>query len=207
MLHNVFTPAADQTSRQLMVVLHGLGDSMAGFDWLPSALRLPGMNYLLVDAPDRYYQGYSWYDFAGDPRPGVERSRRELFTLLDAQRANGFPTEQTSLFGFSQGCLMTVDVGLRYPHRFAGLIGVSGYILEPETLLRELSPVARQQRLLMTHGTQDPLIPYLQVRQQVKLLQAAGLQVEWREFVKAHTIAGMEEVSCIRSFIENAAKS
>lgn len=205
MLHNVFKPASEGNSRRLMVVLHGLGDSMAGFDWLPSALRLPWMNYLLVDAPDRYYEGYSWYDFAGDHRPGIERSRRELFALLDAQRATGFPTGETTLFGFSQGCLMTVDVGLRYPHLFAGLVGVSGYIFEPEKL--ELSPVARQQRLLMTHGTQDPLIPYQQVREQVKLLRAAGIQVEWKEFVKAHTIAGMEEISVIRDFVETPFKA
>lgn len=207
MLHNVFKPATETHSHRLMVVLHGLGDSIAGFDWLPSALRLPWMNYLLVNAPDRYYEGYSWYDFAGDHRPGIERSRRELFALLDAQRADGFPTSETILFGFSQGSLMTVDVGLRYPHLFAGLVGVSGYIFEPDKLVQELSTVARQQRLLMTHGTQDPLIPCQQVRAQVKLLQAGGIQVEWKEFVKAHTIAGLEEVSVIRNFIEASYKA
>src|SRR5580658_5690097 len=140
MLHSELIPAAEKSSR-LMVMLHGLGDSIEGYRWFPEAMQLPWLNYLLVNAPDEYYGGFSWYDYAGDQASGVVRSRKLLFELLDAQRANGFPTEQTILSGFSQGCLMTLDVGMRYPHRFAGLVGISGYVLEPERLVRELSPV------------------------------------------------------------------
>ena len=201
MLNTEFYAAEEKNSKRLMIVLHGLGDSIAGYRWLPSMLRLPGMNYLLVNAPDSYFGGFSWYDFSGEPGPGILRSRKLLFDLLDAQRAKGFPTEQTILFGFSQGCLMTVDVGLRYPHLFAGLVGVSGYVFEPDILLKELSAVAKQQRLLFTHGTQDPLIPFAQVREQIDSLKAAGLPIEWHEFVKEHTIAGEEELEVIRKFI------
>src|SRR5436190_1175987 len=113
-LHSELIPAQQRDSRRVLIMLHGLGDSIAGFRWLPDALNLPWLNYLLVNAPDEYYGGYSWYDFAGDPVPGVERSRRLLFELLDQQQAS-FPTEQTILGGFSQGCLMSIEVGLRYP--------------------------------------------------------------------------------------------
>lgn len=202
MLETELIAAADRASRRLMIVLHGLGDSMDGYRWMPPALRFPWLNYLLVNAPDEYYGGHSWYDFAHEPGPGVVRSRRELFDLLDHQRAAGFPTEQTILFGFSQGSLMTTDVGLRYPLRLAGLIGISGYVHEPERLLAELSPVATQQRLLITHGTDDPIIPFAPVREQVNQLKAEGLHIEWHEFVKEHTIAGEDELEVIRAFIE-----
>jgi len=162
---------------------------------------LPWMNYLLVNAPDEYYGGYSWFDFAGDLVPGVERSRRLLFEVLDSQRGQGFPTEQTILGGFSQGCLMSVDVGLRYPARFAGIVGISGYVCEPEKLLRELSPVTRQQRLLITHGTQDTMIPINAVRGQFEQLKAAGVNLEFVEYLKAHTIAGQPEIDRIRDFV------
>ena len=184
-----------------MVVLHGLGDSMEGYRWMPSVLALPWLNYLLVNAPDDYFGGFSWYDIYGDAAPGVDRSRRLLFELVDDLPARGFDLAQTVLFGFSQGCLMAIEVGVRYPHRFAGLVGVSGYAHEPETLLRELSPVARQQRWLLTHGTEDPLIPLGPVRQQVQQLQAAGLNIQWREFRKAHTIDERAELACIRQFV------
>ncbi|MBI3413935.1 MAG: serine esterase [Verrucomicrobia bacterium] len=201
MLDTVFVPASEKNSRRLMVVLHGLGDSVAGYEWMPQAMRLPWMNYLLVNAPDDYFGGYSWYDFEGDAGTGIHRSRQLLFELLDGFRVKGFATEQTVLFGFSQGCLMTLEIGLRYPHRLAGLVGVSGYAHEPETALRELSPVALEQRFLITHGTADPLIPIPKVREQIASLKSAGLKIEWREFAKVHTIAGEEELDVIRKFV------
>jgi phospholipase/carboxylesterase len=201
MLEAEFIPALEKKSKRLMIVLHGLGDSAAGYYWLPSALQLTWLNYLLVNAPDTYYGGYSWFDFAGDSGLGIRRSRKLLFELLEAQRAAGFPASETVLFGFSQGCLMTVDVGFRYPQRLAGLVGISGYVFEPEKLVEDLSPVAAQQRMLFTHGTQDPLVPFAEVREQVNVLKAVGLRIDWHEFVKAHTIAGEEEIELVRKFI------
>ncbi|HXT41948.1 MAG TPA: serine esterase [Candidatus Angelobacter sp.] len=201
MLEADLVPAPEKNSPCLMVVLHGLGDSLEGYRWLPPALGLPWLNYLLVNAPDPYFGGYSWYDFSGDVGVGVERSRALLIELLDEQRKLGWTTEQSVLFGFSQGCLMTIEIGLRYPHRFAGLVGISGYVHEPEQSLRELSPVAKLQRFLITHGTDDPLIPFAAVREQIKLLKTGGLQIEWHEFVKAHTIAGETELAVIRDFV------
>jgi phospholipase/carboxylesterase len=200
-LHSDFIPARDGKSRRLWIMLHGLGDSIEGFRWLPPAMDLPWMNYLLVNAPDEYYGGYSWFDFIGDMVPGVGRSRKLLFDLLDVQRANGFPTEETVISGFSQGCLMSIEVGLRYPHRFAGIVGISGYVCEPEKLVAELSSVARQQRLLLTHGTQDPLLRFDQVRREIAILEKAGLNIEFHAFAKAHTIAGEPELDVIRNFV------
>ncbi len=204
MLTTELIPAEQTASRRLFMVLHGLGDSMNGWRWLPDELRLPWLNYLLVNAPDDYYGGYSWYDLYGDSGPGIRRSRELLFQLLEAQRAAGFASEQTALLGFSQGCLMTFDVGFRYPHRLAALVGISGYIWEPEELLRELSPEARRQHALFTHGTRDPLIPIAPVREQAEQLRVAGIDLTWREFDKVHTVAGEPELAVIRDFLTKA---
>lgn len=204
MLTSDLIPAADTGSHALLVVLHGLGDSMDGWRWLPNELRLPWVNYLLVNAPDDHYGGYSWYDLYGDSGPGIRRSRALLTQLLDAQVAAGFPSGQTAVLGFSQGCLMTLDAGFRYPHRLAALVGISGYVWQPEELLRELSSAAKQQRALVTHGTRDPLLPIAPVREQVGQLRSAGLDVTWREFDKVHTVAGEAELAVIRDFLRAA---
>jgi len=177
---------------------------MEGYRWMPQAMGLPWMNYLLVNAPDGYYGGFSWYDFTGDADAGVLRSRRLLIELLEEQERQGYPSSETVLFGFSQGCLMAIDVGYRYPRRLAGVVGVSGYVHAPRQLLAELSPVAREQKLLFTHGTYDPLVPIAPVREQVAQLRDAGLRIEWREFAKDHTIAGEEELGLIREFVCDA---
>jgi phospholipase/carboxylesterase len=200
MLKTELIPAEKAIDPRIMIVLHGLGDSMEGYRWLPQAMRLPWLSYLLVNAPDRYYGGFSWYDIDVDPGSGIERSRGLLFELLDEVRSHGFPAEKIMVFGFSQGCLMTIEIGARYPHRLAGLLGVSGYVYRPEQLVRELSTEARQQRFLITHGLQDPLIPISGVRAQMEILRQAGLRIDWREFDKPHTISGEEEVSVLRDF-------
>lgn len=201
MLHYELIPAADTDSRSLLVTLHGMGDSIEGYRWLPQALDLPWMNYLLVNAPDDYFGGFSWFDFYGDPIPGIERSREMVVELLDAQHKAGFPADQVTVFGFSQGCVMALEVGFRYPRRFAGLVGVSGLVPQPEVLLREMPMMAREQRMLFTHGTMDSLIPCGPVRQQVDGLRAAGLNITWREFHKAHSVGGDDEIELVRDFI------
>jgi phospholipase/carboxylesterase len=203
MLHHELIPAAESRAGvppRLMVMLHGLGDSIEGYRWLPEAMDLPWLNYLLVNAPGDYYGGYSWFDL-NDMAPGIQRSRKLLFDLLDDLRAKNFPAEQITFGGFTQGCLMAVDAGLRYSHRFAGVVGISGWIFEVEKLLKELSPAAREQRILMTHGTADPLVPITKVRPQIPQLKAAGINIEWREFAKDHTIAGEQELSVLREFV------
>jgi len=203
MLHTELIPAPDQGSRRVMIMLHGLGDSLEGYRWFAAALQaeLPWLNFLLVDAPDEYYGGYSWFDFPNNVPPGVVRSRKLLRELLDELPAKGFPADQITLGGFSQGCLMTLDVGLRYPHKLAGLVGLSGWVYELDGLLKEASPVAKQQRVLMTHGTFDEILPFEEVREQAQRLQAAGFNVTWREFPKYHTIHGKQEMDVIRDFV------
>jgi phospholipase/carboxylesterase len=202
MLQSDLVQAQVADSKDLLVALHGLGDSMEGYRWIPRMLEIPTLNILLVNAPDAYYGGFSWYDFAADPGPGVQRSYKLLESLLNDSVEKGFPTERTILFGFSQGCLMSFETGLRFPRRFAGIIGVSGYVHEPERLLQNLSPVAREQEFLVTHGTLDAMIPPHLVRPQIEQLQRAGIRIDFREFEKDHTIIEPEiELfrTCIRS--------
>ena len=193
--------AAEGSDSHWMIVLHGLGDSMEGYRWLPSALNLPWMGYALVDAPDNYFGGYSWYDFQENPHSGIVRSRKLLFELLDGFCATGSSSERIYLFGFSQGCLMTWEVGVRYPRPLAGCIGVSGCVHRAESLLAEASPIAGEQRFFITHGCFDPLIPIGPVRVDVQKLMHKGISIEWREFQKEHTIAGEEEIEAIRRFV------
>ncbi|HXC36417.1 MAG TPA: hypothetical protein VNV43_11115 [Candidatus Acidoferrales bacterium] len=201
MLESAFIPAAEKSSRRLMVMLHGLGDSIEGYRWLPGAMDLPWLNFLLVNAPDAYYGGYSWFDYPDNMAPGIMRSRKLIFELLDGLQIKGFAPRDVTLGGFSQGGLMTMDAGLRYPRRLAGLVDISGWVFEIERLLEEFSPVAREQRLLISHGPYDPLIPFAPVKEQAQTLKKAGLPVEWHEFPKGHTIYGEEELSALRDFV------
>jgi phospholipase/carboxylesterase len=203
MLQTDLIGAQNTQSKDLLIALHGLGDSMEGYRWVPNALGTPDLNVLLVNAPDAYYGGFSWFEFAADPLPGIERSYQALQMLLDQCRADGFPSERTILFGFSQGCLMTLETAARYPHSLAGCIGVSGWAHQPERLIALFSPVAKKQKILATHGTNDPMIPLDQARPTYEALQQAGLNIQFRAFQKAHTII-QQEIDLFTQFIRSA---
>ena len=194
-----FIPATRE-SRRLTVVLHGLGDSMAGFFWMPGMLDLPEMNYLLVNAPQTYVMGYAWYDL-DDPEPGVLHGRGLLGDLFAELEGQGWASRDIILFGFSQGCLMSIDFALRFGAPLAGIVGVSGYAFGLERLEAEMHPRAREQAWLITHGAHDELLPISRTRAQMETLGAAGIPLEWHEFPKSHTIDPEHELPLIRDWI------
>ena len=184
-----YVPARAPGDRtRLTVVLHGLGDSLNGWSFLPDALRLQDMAYLFLNAPDPYYGGFSWYDFMGDMEPGVLRSRALLLELLAELKEQGVEPADTFLLGFSQGCLMCVDAALHAPEPLAGVVGISGYVGFPERYPEEFSPAARSQRLLVTHGEYDPVVPFAPAKAQFETLEAQGVPLEFRAYPKEHTV-------------------
>lgn len=209
MLQTELIPAQNGNSRDLLIVLHGLGDSMEGYQWIPQAIGSANLNVLLVNAPDAYYGGFAWYEYVPDrsvASAGVERSYRLLEGLLDSTAKKRFPTERTLLFGFSQGCLMCTETALRYPRALAGVIGVSGYVHDVENLIKVASPVGREQRLLITHGTDDPLIPVAESKADFDALKAAGFHIDFHVFPKVHTIIE-PELPLFKNFIANRLRS
>ena len=177
---------------------------MEGYRWAPEAVGLPGVDFLLVNAPDEYYGGYSWYDIFETPSPGVIRSRQALRETLDAMRGQGYETADTALLGFSQGGLMTTELGLTYPGRFAGLVSISGYVFDPESVAERADPGSKDQKFLVTHGRSDDVVPVDRSRPQYATLRDAGWTIDWREYAKGHTIDPLRELPDIRAFLEEA---
>ena len=197
--HSHFVPAAEP-SRQLAVVLHGLGDSLEGFLWLPDALRIPTLNYLLLNAPNPYPIGYSWYDIENQ-EPGVLHGRALLRQLMGELEEQGWASTGILPFGFSQGCLMAIDFALRHEQPLAGVVGISGYAFLPKGAEAEFHSQAARQAWLITHGNYDPLLPLAKTRTQMERLRAAGIPIEWHEFPKEHTIDFEEELPLLRRWI------
>jgi phospholipase/carboxylesterase len=191
---------------KVLVMLHGLGDSLHGFTWMPGELRLENLSYLLVNAPDDYYGGFSWFDFSGGGQymenavPGILRSRKLLDGLLGELVAHGIKPGNIILAGFSQGCLMALDVGLRTDLVLGGICGVSGWLAFEEEYPSAFSAVARRQKILATHGKRDPLLPYGKVETQYAHLKALGLDLAFKGYDKDHTILP-EELLDIRKWL------
>lgn len=194
---------ASMPSDKLLIVLHGRGDSSQGFHWLPDAMKLPGLNYLMPNAPDDYYGGYSWYALPPDQEEGVIRSRKLFDKLFNELIEQGWNPSNIALFGFSQGCLMTLEWGLRSSIKLAAYVGISGYCLDPQKLLAEKNEMVNPSDWLITHGTQDEVLPFEVTRSQIQELQDGGLDLAFKSYRKSHTIDPYEEFPVLREFITN----
>lgn len=201
-LDSIFLPAKNPQSKKLVIVLHGRGDSFEGFRWMPEILGLNDINYLMVNAPDRYFTGYSWYDLPPNQEAGILRSRKLLDKLIEEVLAAGYSLKETILFGFSQGSLMTLEWGGRTNHIFAAMIGVSGYVLDEKKLLEEASSAGKAVPRFISHGTMDGVLPFDQSQQQSIYLKKGGFNLDFHSYRKAHTIDEREEMGQLRNFIQ-----
>lgn len=198
-LHNLFFPSKI-SSKKLIVVLHGRGDSSDGFRFFPQALDFDDVNYLLLDAPFEYYTGFSWYDLPPNQLPGIEYSKNILHEVFDMLFDGEFSPSQTILFGFSQGSLLTFEFGARYERELAGYIGASGYIYDASKILKEMNPEVNKANWLCTHGYEDDVLPFSQSKSQVETLQKGGFEIDFRAYHKVHTV-DMGELNEIREWI------
>ena len=187
-LNNIFIPSK-VPSKKLMIILHGRGDSSDGFTFLPPYLNIDDMNYILLDAPFEYYGGFSWYDLPPHQIEGIMYSRKILTDVLDTLFEEEFNAEESFLFGFSQGALLTFEFGARYEKVLAGYIAVSGYIYDANRLLQEMNQDVKSSNWLCTHGIYDEVLPYSTSKEQVEVLQNAGFDIAFKSYRKDHTIA------------------
>ena len=200
-LENLFIPAK-VPSKKLMIILHGRGDSSDGFVGLPPFLDLDDMNYILFDAPFEYFTGHSWYQLPPDQLPGIEYSSILLTKDLDTLFESDFKADESFLFGFSQGSLLTFEFGARYHRVLAGYIAISGYIYDTQKLLEDMNPKVNNNNWLCTHGIQDPVLPYKTSKKQIQTLQDGGFNIEFKSYDKDHSI-DRDELSMIAEWIQN----
>ncbi len=184
-----------------MVVLHGKGDSLRPFKKFNQELELNDINYLLLNAPKKFLDGYSWY---GEPpylKQGVIRIREKLLLLLTELEAQGWKSENIFLLGFSQGCLVSADLALHWPKSLGGVIGVSGYFEFFPYWKTRLTPKVRKTPWLFTHGHQDDILPLKKTREGAFKLKSAGFNVNWVELDKEHNFID-EDYPLIKNWVK-----
>ena len=98
----------------------------------------------------------------------------DLNAFLDALMVDeDILPEQLALFGFSQGTMMALHVAPRREDPVAGVVAISGRLLEPEILVDE---VVSCMPVMFVHGDQDEVVPPQSMPEGVEGLQAAGFQ-------------------------------
>lgn len=127
-------------------------------------------------------------DLSGEVPRGLPQARQAFETFLTAL-PQVLPVEykQTVIGGFSQGAMLTCDIVMRTSIPFAGLIQLSGTLIAKQDWRPTVAKRAGL-RVFQSHGTQDPILPYVMAERLRDELVKAGLSVDWQSFRGGHEI-------------------
>lgn len=119
---------------------------------------------------------------------GLEASRESVIAMLDAyERDTKTPSDRIVLGGFSQGAMLATDVALHTARPFAGLVVLSGTLLAASEWLPRMK-ARKDLPVFQSHGTQDPILPFVVAERLRHLLDDADMRVSFTQFDGGHGI-------------------
>jgi phospholipase/carboxylesterase len=203
-----------------VIWLHGLGADGNDFVPIVPQLRLdgcPAIRFIFPSAPSMPVTvngGYvmpAWYDIIGrnlmdqEDAAGIQRSATSITELIKQEASRGIPYENIVLAGFSQGCAMALHIGLRFPHKLAGIIALSGYLPLAMSLNIEKHSANQNTPIFMAHGMYDPVVIPERAEASYALLKKMGYHVNWNEYPMEHSV-NHEELLDISNFLQSVLK-
>jgi phospholipase/carboxylesterase len=198
-----------------IIWMHGLGAD--GNDFVPLVQELdytglPAIRFVFPHAqtmPVTINGGYvmrAWYDITGaelvrrEDESGLRASQQKIEALIAREKERGIPASKIILAGFSQGCAMTLQTGLRHPEKLAGMLCLSGYLPLADKVGAERTEQSLQVPVFMAHGRQDPVVPFVRAEQSRDVLESLGYQIEWHEYMMQHSLC-IDEVRDINAWL------
>jgi len=199
MLEYEVVAAGEPTDGTAVLLLHGRGAD--GGDLRPLAEQLPRSwtavlpNGPHAAAPWGYGPGFAWYRYLGGNVPEPESFRvslAELDALFAAlPGALGFAPGRLVLGGFSQGGTLSMAYALARPGQVGHALNFSGFLPDhPDVPVGPGS--AAGLRVFWGHGFSDGNIPFSIAESGRAALEAAGAEVEARDYPIGHWIDPLE---------------
>jgi len=199
-----------------VLLMHGLGANGHDFEDVGVALSqaaLPGKwRFVLPHAPELPVtinlgmQMPAWYDILDLSQPRevdwgtVAESHAAIDAMIDAE-----PAARLVLAGFSQGAAMALHAGLRRQDRVAGILAMSGYLLEGDGF--PCPAKSADFPIGMFHGSDDPVVQLAAAEQAKASLGEAGFSPTLKVYTGMDHSVCDEELRDVFAWLSGVAKA
>ena len=201
-------PAEKSERPPVIILLHGRGSNER--DLFSLRTKLP-KNYLIISARAPYDLGsgtFQWFEMTmvnGKREGNVEHlanSRKLLTKFIDVvvSKYSADP-KHVYMMGFSQGAMMSYEVGLTTPDKLKGIGVLSGSIFESLMPLVKVTPALKQLKIFIGHGTADPLIGFDLANLSNTYLKSIGLSPEFHSYTNMTHQINAEELDDLMKWL------
>ena len=162
----IIKPDQNNKINNAVILLHGYGGdgkdiSMLTFNW---KRFLPNTVFLCPNGHEKCsinQSGFQWFDLSkDDPKYITEQSlkaeqiiKKYINEVKELYKLN---SSKICLSGFSQGCMMAINIGLTSDENFNCIVGFSGKIIDKNNLAKRISSTTK---MLLLHGDKDVVVP------------------------------------------------
>ena len=161
----IIKPEKNMTINQAVILLHGYGGdgkdiSMLTLNW---KRFLPNTVFLCPNGDEQCAInpiGYQWFDLTRDDSDYImEQSKKAELKLQkfiqEVKDEYNLENSQICLSGFSQGCMLSINLGLINNENYNCIVGFSGKIINQKDLINRKTS---STKMLLIHGDQDAVV-------------------------------------------------
>ena len=161
----VLDPLSKGKPKNAVILCHGYGGDGKDISILASYWRfhLPDTIFICPDAPERCAAsptGFQWFDLMDQTREQILSksfvAENKLNKLIDEVKAhNNLSANDIAIGGFSQGCMITLQTGIKRKDKINSIIGYSGKIIDTNHLGKN---IAARPNIILMHGDKDQVV-------------------------------------------------
>ena len=162
----IIRPEKEIEIKNAVILLHGYGGDGKDISMLSLNWKRPMPNTVFIcpnghEACSINPSGYQWFDLTKeDPeyilQQSIKAENKINQFIREIRKEFNLTNNQICLSGFSQGCMMSLNVGLTAEENFSCIVGFSGKIIDKDNLKDR---VKNSTKTLLIHGDMDQVVP------------------------------------------------
>ena len=161
----VLEPLSKNKPKNAVILCHGYGGDGNDISILANywKARLPDTIFICPDAPEKCAAsptGLQWFDLMDQkPEQILAKSlvaENKLNKLIDeVKEKNNLKASEITIGGFSQGCMLTLQTGIKRKDKINSVIGYSGRIIDTDHLSKNINS---RPNIILMHGDIDQIV-------------------------------------------------